>query len=139
MSNFEITPGKDKPEDAKDRQIYREDIPFEVVVHFQNKLAKVMAPDRIRPYLSNEDPQTDLEIEYANMWMNKYADPMGSYNGFHSFCNSPQVHPDIKQRLRDNAYTESDLRSAQEFFESESGKIFADDQEVQDFIAKYQH
>lgn len=122
-----------------ERHIERGDIALEVAVNFQNKLSLVMAPDKIRPYLSHDDPQTDLEIAYANKWMNKYADPEGAYNGFQSFCDSETVEHSIKGRLLRNEFIHEDLLVAKQYIEGEGGPLFENDEEVDEFLKEYLH
>lgn len=148
MSSPELVTSGEEHE--KTPLIHREDIPFEKAIRFQNKLAREMAPERLAPYISEGDPETGepitpIEVAYANLWMNRYADPEGTYNGFTSFCDNDTLstnevsHFEIKQRIKDGLTTKDDLRFVSKFIEAEAGPLFTSEDEVNDFLKQYVH
>ncbi len=140
MSNLET--GVQKDESVPQPSIYRENIPYEVAIWFQNKLARTNVPEGIKPYISEGDPVTGapitpIELAYANKWMNKYANPENSYNGFTSFCNSDKTDIEVKQRIKNGMYTDSDLQAVAAFIEAEEGPLFENKKEIDEFLKLY--
>ena len=116
--------------------IKRDDITIDQAVSFQNMLAHYMAPAKLKDYLTHKEPQTNLEIDYANLWFEKYA---LNYNGLQSFFSNANsdLELEVKQNIKDDEYTDSDIKMVADFIVREEGPIFESDPEVDDFIRSH--
>ena len=122
--------------DTRGAPIKREDIIIDQAVSFQNILAHYMAPAKLKGYLTHKEPDTKLEIDYANLWVNKYA---LNYNGLQSFFSNANsdLELEVKQNIKDDKHTDSDVRIVADFIMREESPIFESDKEVDDFIRLY--
>ena len=95
-----------------------------------------MAPAKLKDYLTHKEPDTKLEIDYANKWVEKYA---LNYNGLQSFFSNANsdLELEVKQNIKDDKHTDSDIMIVANFILREEGPIFKSDKEVDDFIRLY--
>ena len=120
----------------KKLSIQRDDITIAQAVSFQNVLAHYMAPAKLKDYLTHTEPDTKLEIDYANKWVEKYA---LNYNGLQSFFSSANsdLELKVKQNIKDDKHTDSDIKIVANFIMREEGPIFESDPEVDYFIRSH--
>lgn len=109
----------------------RELVPTGAALDAQKKLIIHLAPIEIKQLILEGDYDS-LEEALTMRYMEKYV--LNDFNGFAEYCDANEDDELFMQRVMNNSLTAADLEEMKIFIEGNSGLLFNNAAEIEEFI-----